>query len=999
MFSLIVKLFSVNFFFVIISSAEISRINLDNICQSGLREDNTNYIYCARQNLSTIPNFFGNQNSLQVNSASLSNIVYDELVLTDNQIERIDHNSINIKVRKLYLDSNPLRVIDKQSFEHVKNYLEELYLEQKLNKEINTADSDYLIDQEINTIDDWQLFDQPIFQKCGNLKLLSIKNYNINRLKSNGFIRMIKLEILTISNDKMRQIDDLAFVGLEQTLLELNLDSNYLELVPTEALQRLKRLKRLSLSQNRIKNLHSNAFFYAKSLIFIDLSYNYLNKLDENAFSGSIQNSLKTLNLQNNELKWSHFIHILYNLHILNELNLDFNKLGVSNLKSTLVTAKHFIEKSQNYSLIHLKLNSLSMQGNGLTDENLNMFMQEYDYDSLNRQDEHLDYSKSWTPFTNETKVITNTLKSPLKLKPNLKQFKFSNLARLNLARNKLTRLPAGFFQYLNMVQLKSLTLEKNQLQNKFNTNFFIGLEKSLTTLNLNNIGAIFWSSNSIESLFKLDSLESLKLNGNGLSKNNFLSYDNSKVFKEQKVFPNLVSLELQNNNFDNLPEFICGLKSLSDLDLGSNSLQTFDLNFFNNLKQLNLNNNPLKCDCKMKDLKNWLTKNYDKELLDLIHWECVEPIQLRGQYFTNVNLEDLYCLKEIEMPTPLNQITQSLLDINKDPILKNMDSAENIETSTISSNYKVTESTVKTIQNSDLIKKIIIESSQNGGRLLSFPKESTNEKLLNNLDIGYFTLIIGISFGISAICVIILAIVYLFFIRRQEKISKTGMLQLFNPLLINKYENRRICSPTSITTTSSSLNSKRTQTPELKEIFSGDDSFSRNSSITNSSEVLIKIAQSNKHHHDCCFNNQHFYHSLNERANCNCSNRDNGYFQINEGFNTIANYNNKTFLNDYNKPESSSCFIPNNNKNGAMIFSIDDNNTGNNENHIYHEINTPVKTTFTGNFNHFQKNDFLLFPTNSYKTNTGFINSSNMNQNILSQNSFLNNCSNSLIV
>ncbi len=150
---------------IIILINQILTQQIDKICQTGLREDNTNYIYCARQNLNRIPNTIG-----------ITNIVYDELVLSDNLIEKIENTSfsLNFKVKKLYLDHNPLRHIDQASFEHIRNYLEELYFDQKQIK--LSVDDDY---EDINNNNnnntnnqdkyDLDLFDKAIFQKCFNL--------------------------------------------------------------------------------------------------------------------------------------------------------------------------------------------------------------------------------------------------------------------------------------------------------------------------------------------------------------------------------------------------------------------------------------------------------------------------------------------------------------------------------------------------------------------------------------------------------------------------------------------------------------------------------------------------------------------------------------------------------------------------------------------------------------------------------------------------------------
>ena len=98
--------------------------------------------------------------------------------------------------------------------------------------------------------------------------------------------------------------------------------------------------------------------------------------VDDSAFNGPIQNSLRNVLMQNNELKWNHFVQVLFNLHQLTELNVDFNKLSVrsSDLDESFVSNEHYFD-------VQLSLVSLSMQGNGLTLKSLEAFDFLYDYE------------------------------------------------------------------------------------------------------------------------------------------------------------------------------------------------------------------------------------------------------------------------------------------------------------------------------------------------------------------------------------------------------------------------------------------------------------------------------------------------------------------------------------------------------------------------------------------------------------------------------------------
>ena len=958
--------------------------NIENTktCQSGLREDNTNYIYCARQNLTQIPNLFKSTNSAQIGLNGISNVLYDELVLSDNLITRIESNafSLSLKVKKLYLDLNPLRYIDRAAFEHVRNYLEEIYFEQKLaqnsNDQLSIQDTENT-DSSKPEPDDLFIFEQSIFQTCFNLRLLSIKHYHLSKLSGLKLAKLSKIETLTLSNVKLRLISDEAFVGLEQSLVELNLDSNYLEWVPTGALERLKRLKRLSLSQNRIKHLHSNAFFRVSSTLnSLDLSYNYLAKIDENAFNGPIQNSLKSIQLQNNELKWPHFIHLLFNLHLLQDLNIDFNKLSAS--QQSLAGFGQYLapsplkldSKSKNSSLIHLKLSSLSMQGNGLTEQNLNMFMNDYNYDSLI----NTDYFSS---DLSSKELIGKQLQEPLIYLDNdlsglgkkssankEKRFQFSNLNKLNLARNKLKQIANKYFDYLNMTQLRTLILDRNPMDiTKFNENTFNGLENSLVNLNMNGVGFSLMSKNGIQSLNLLQNLQNLKLNANPNKIDSPLANGNTKL-----SIKSLVSLELQNNNLKELPEFLCNLENLVDLDLSSNRLANFNLNCLlfrlNNdyyepskLKQLNLNNNPLKCDCKMRQLKIWLMRNYDKDLLDLIKWKCVEPFELNGRYLTTIGLNDLNCVSS-EPPT--------LIENNDSPVAVSTETTTRptetttqttLVSSTQPATLEVSLNTTKIVELNELIPNG--QAYENG---FSQPERLpiTNQKYFttnsNSSEFSYYSLIVGISLTLSALFMIILFIFYILCIRNQEETKHylSSILNCSKGSNSNKYEHKKICSPlsssssSSDSTTTSSMAYSKNKALDLTDVFSNYNfnTMTNSTNLSNctscqSNRLLIENeTNQNFYNHLNNSNNFHIYHGYCEQKACNCASSS---MQI----------NNKVI----NKKASSTCLDYNSLNNDGLVFSVDAFKNANiNEQHIYHEINTPIRTSNLNSNNKFQQ-------------------------------------------
>lgn len=532
-------------------------------CQIGLREDNTNYIYCARQQLDEIPKFNVNQ----------SIVVYDELVLSENQIKIL--KSIDIKVKKLYLDQNPIEYIQQRAINSLKSYLEEVYFEYP--NKINPFDTQ---DDKIN--DNLSVFETNIFTQCTNLRILSIKNYKKTHLVANSFKKLTKLNVLTLQNAQISTIEEEAFNGLDQSLIELNLDSNELQSIPIKSIEKLKNLKKLSLSQNRIKSFE---YLRLSNLISLNLAFNSLKSINNKP---SLDVKLTQINLQNNELQFQHFLMILSELSTLEELNMDYNKLyKIDNIEKSIVSSAS------------LKL--LSIQGNQLGQDGLEK----------------------------------------------LSKYMFYKLEKLNLARNKINVFSIG----TSMPVLKNLILDKNSLNGFLLEN----LENSLQELSLSNTGL-----EEID-LSKMNVLQKLKLNGNKIKRLNIGQID---------------SIDLQNNGLSQIPESICDSLTIKELDLSFNNIKQIPLKCLKeSLKGINLNNNPLKCNCENKHLRDWIDVNIQKDLIEFIKWECEEPILMRHRLFTNFNTQTCYPQKQIESTTTTRE-TQTLKFTDQEISQKQIDSS-----------------------------------------------------------------------------------------------------------------------------------------------------------------------------------------------------------------------------------------------------------------------------------------------------------------------------------
>ena len=684
-------LFFTKLFIFINALIQTSTINIhQDICQTGIREDNSNYIYCARQNLTQIPKLF------DISSITFkSTIIYDELVLTENQIEVLSQYSFDksLKVRKIYFDLNPIRQISLNSFDNVKNYLEELYFEKPV------------MDEEMN--DEKSLFQNTIFIKCINLKILSIKNYKIFQLASFELFKLNKLKKLVIKNSNLNYISPDAFKGLEETLIEVDFELNQLNYIPADAIIGLKQMKKLNLAQNQIYNIDLNVFYKLNTNFqTLDLSYNLIKSVTS---VDKLQNiAIKSLYLQNNELKWADLMVLLKNLINLTDLNMDFNKLNEIPVDNDDISVLRLPPGNGQQIIKVFNLKELSLQGNNLNEYVLEKFMSS--------------------------------------------EIKLENLTLLNLARNKLLSIPQDFFTDLNLYSLKTLTLDRNLNLNLLNSTFS-GLEDSLVTLNMNQIG---FSFNSIEILNNLKNLQHLKLNGN----------PQTDLFNTGRLNIPLVTLDAQNSNLILLPKFVCDLSSLQELDLSYNKLKTIPqvcLEGKKSLSKLNLNSNPLKCDCKMAYLKSWLDNMYtinmtaDQpfDLFELLFdWRCNEPANLKDKNFINLSKDGLKCDGKSEFAALIQQSTT----ITK-KVTTTITSTTTTTTTTKLSSIRPTSKFLSFILHDE---SLISFTNSPSEAAASFDNDPVS---LNN---SYY-IIIGIIFGIATLILSILLLIYTIYIKKFD--------------------------------------------------------------------------------------------------------------------------------------------------------------------------------------------------------------------------------------
>ena len=321
MMNMLMMIYWTSLFLITLSISPLRAVNLLDICQSGIRDDGTNYVHCARKSLSEIPAFSSNRQF---------NLAFDELILSDNTISHIRANAFSgLRIKRLIMSGNLLKSIDQNAFRELKNYLEELILE---------------FDPSIvDTIP------HAVRMNLANIRSLTLIGLNLRRLTANSFVQMRKLESLALKSCRVQTIEPNAFHSLEQQLRQLYLDSNQLTNDIFIEIKRLSALETLSLPHNFIDEL-SMPMINPK-LRFLDLSYNQVKRIIL-----INMNYLEVINLQNNLLTTEQIYGTWPKQ--LRELILDFNAIH---------TLQHHFVDQQNV------LEVLSLQSNDfqLTDANV----------------------------------------------------------------------------------------------------------------------------------------------------------------------------------------------------------------------------------------------------------------------------------------------------------------------------------------------------------------------------------------------------------------------------------------------------------------------------------------------------------------------------------------------------------------------------------------------------------------------------------------------------
>ncbi|CAD5215455.1 unnamed protein product [Bursaphelenchus xylophilus] len=516
----------------------------------------------------------------------------EKLSVSHNNFKNFDFNFMNNNVHKLKvldLSYNKLSKLDLTSLQHSIHHLSLKHNDFEFidNRLLSTSSQLKTLDLSLNSIIEIHV---DAFQKATDLRNIYLFGNRLSTLWRETFANQKKIEILDVSHNFITNVETGVFG--RNNVINLKLAHNHLSSTPTKALSPiLGSLLHLDLSHNSIRSIEKNDFLESAALETLNLANNKIEVIEANAFSQLKR--LKTLDLSGNQIT-------TWNPSAFNKISIFLEEL---NLASTGLFSMPRIPVK---NLIYLNLSS-----NKIYD------VQESELENI-RNLRVLDISR------NNLKALPNSFSS-----------KLHNLKTLNLSQNPLKKFEEDFFMPLNRLQSLELC-ELDQLQYLPAPKEFSYLTK-LQNLQIFGIPqSVNYNMTSI--LMNLPPLRSLHIQINSHTLDNQLAEVDSRLLNQLMITgPSLrminsqllskikrfrLHLIIRNTSLSYMPpNFFRHLKGIRYLmlSLPNNQIETMEdlfkhgappvLNEYGTiLEYLDLTENPLICDCRMKYLNEWIS-------------------------------------------------------------------------------------------------------------------------------------------------------------------------------------------------------------------------------------------------------------------------------------------------------------------------------------------------------------------------------------------------------
>lgn len=583
------------------------------------------YIYLSSNKIETIEKY---------SFYDLPYLMYMDL--TYNKLKNISESSFAYLPNLLRLDLmyNELSTISLKMFKQVSNTTTPMKLNISNNR-ISKFDDELSLNLFVYCLDASNnlLTNSDSFKNLGaTLRILYLNGNNLTSLGNHAFGSLGILEILNLSMNNITTLRRRSFQGLSY-LQELDLSFNKIEQIQVEQFSNLVKLRVLNLKGNKLKALPRDVFLNTR-IEYLDLSENQINIWPVQSFS-DVGFTLRNINFKSNKLEYldsNMFLNTLYllelilsnnkitvipdntfsNLNNLTSLDLSFNPLVSTNFKELFLNiprlGKLNLKSTGLYSIPPITTNHLKEM-----DLSKNLITEII---SLS----HLKQLRDLKISDNKINNLTNFGKHmPTSLKI------------LDISRNPIRKiLPHDFNQLrhleeLNVEELKlnpeiftklhNLKILKIQSQPNFDEMIskIPGLKKLSVLIKEEEIDDTTFQkliNNTKLNLIEITGERLIKITNNafyGLSRNHDLT------------------IRIRNTQIDDLPPGIFySLKDVPKLtiDLSNNMITTLSpdsfypnasiWDFFGTrsvIGGLNVEGNPLQCDCGLVWLGHWLRR------------------------------------------------------------------------------------------------------------------------------------------------------------------------------------------------------------------------------------------------------------------------------------------------------------------------------------------------------------------------------------------------------
>ncbi|XP_046961650.1 protein artichoke-like [Vanessa cardui] len=460
-----------------------------------------------------------------------------------------------------------------------------------------------------------------------SLRTLDLSNNGIQKIQYGGMKTLHNLRRFYINRNGLRQIEASTFSDLER-LEVLDISDNQIITIHPKSFIKLPYLKQVNLHGNNVENFDFMAIQNNIALSELDFSKNKLKSISPNIISRGLD--VEILNISSN------------NLHELP------NSLNVLSKLKTLDASNNYIKNFDGNIINNIQtLAEIKLHSNRITELRTGSFRDLNNLESIDLENNQLEIIHPMA-IANLPKLLSIYLNRNHIIE--IPDRAFSNLSKLRIIEmqsNRLQYISIRAFENLPLVQY--LNLSNNQL------------------INLDNLG-----------IKHLVSLEVLDLSFNKITRINKESFQYMEWLVELNLDNNLIC-HISNQPFDNMPR-------LKVLSLRHNKLTSvFEDNFAklrNNIAILDIDGNPLVCNCAIIWLKSWLSESSS------LGPKCADGSYVKGMPFSKTDCLNVQ-FKNQDLKSCMTYENEALLpSLATSEVYSSLDKIKDYETH-IKNNYQ----------------------------------------------------------------------------------------------------------------------------------------------------------------------------------------------------------------------------------------------------------------------------------------------------------------------